>query len=175
MQIPLTGTGFNNTAPNITNIQISGPPVVYQQLSVSYDFADPDGDTEGETEFQWVQIINNQPVDIEDATEQTYTIDIADIGWQLACRVTPKDQYGMPGTPVFSNYTLPIEELPPPQNLTANVTAPNTVTLHWKSQITLITVDLLVYRIFRNSFILNNVDECKYLGICRYRNSRWNL
>ncbi|MDD2250060.1 MAG: T9SS type A sorting domain-containing protein [Candidatus Cloacimonetes bacterium] len=157
VQIPLTGTGFNNTAPNITNIQISGPPVVYQQLSVSYDFADPDGDTEGETEFQWVQIINNQPVDIEDATEQTYTIDIADIGWQLACRVTPKDQYGMPGTPVFSNYTLPIEELPPPQNLTATVTAPNTVTLHWEKPNHFDNRGFVGYRIFRNSFILNNV------------------
>ncbi|MEN6444718.1 MAG: T9SS type A sorting domain-containing protein [Candidatus Cloacimonas sp.] len=157
VQIPLTGTGFNNAAPVANNVHLDGPPVIYQTLTANYEFSDPDGNTEGATQFQWMQMINNQPVPIENATGQTYTIAIADLGWSLACRVTPVDQYGMPGTAVLSAPTLPIEELPYPQNFTGTLVPPNSIRLQWAKPNHFDNRGFIGYCLVRNNSVLQNI------------------
>ena len=168
VQIPLTGTGFNNAPPVAANLIIAGPPVVYQGITVLYDFSDPDGDAEGTTQFQWMQMFNNQPVIIPNATQQTYTIQPEDLDYPIACQITPFDQHGMAGTPVLSSPTIPIEDLPAPQNLTGTFTPPNTVTLHWQKPIHYQGKAFSGYRIFRDGSTLYNLmnpDSLSYTDI----------
>jgi hypothetical protein len=168
VQIPLTGTGFNNAPPVAANLIIAGPPVVYQGITVLYDFSDPDGDAEGTTQFQWMQMFNNQPVIIPNATQQTYTIQPEDLDYSIACQITPFDQHGMAGTPVLSSPTIPIEDLPAPQNLTGTFTPPNTVTLHWQKPIHYQGKAFSGYRIFRDGSTLYNLmnpDSLSYTDI----------
>jgi len=168
VQIPLTGTGFNNAPPVAANLIIAGPPVVYQGITVLYDFSDPDGDAEGTTQFQWMQMFNNQPVIIPNATQQTYTIQPEDLDYPIACQITPFDQHGMAGTPVLSSPTIPIEDLPAPQNLTGTLTPPNTVTLHWQKPIHYQGKAFSGYRIFRDGSTLYNLmnpDSLSYTDI----------
>jgi len=51
--IPLNGAGFINAAPTVTNAMVVGPPVIYQDISASYECNDADGDTECISDFHW--------------------------------------------------------------------------------------------------------------------------
>jgi len=155
--IPMSGTGFNNLPPQVTNVTVTGPPVIYQPLTVVYDFSDPDQNTEGNSQYQWMRIISNTPNPIDGATAAEYTTQVEDLGWQLACQVTPRDQHGMPGTPVLSAYSLPIAELPAPRNLTGYVEPPNNVVLNWQKPLYFDNRGFIGYRIFRNGTTLTNI------------------
>lgn len=157
VSINLSGSGFNNAAPSITDPIISGPPVIYQELTASYDFSDPDSDAEGTSLFQWMRIINNNPEAIDGAHQSVYVVQPEDLGWRLAYQVTPVDEHGMPGTPVLSSYSLPIEELPAPRNLTGSVSPPNNVVLNWMKPMYFDNRGFIGYRIFRDGTILANV------------------
>lgn len=157
VSINLSGSGFNNAAPSITDPIISGPPVIYQELTASYDFSDPDSDAEGTSLFQWMRIINNIPEAIDGAHQPVYVVQPEDLGWRLAYQVTPVDEHGMPGTPVLSSYSLPIEELPAPRNLTGSVSPPNNVVLNWMKPMYFDNRGFIGYRIFRDGTILANV------------------
>lgn len=117
--VNLSGTGYSNTAPTVTNLVVAGPPVLYQPQSASYEFVDADGNTEGNSTFQWFRIEAGTPLPIANANEEVYRAVGVDLGFPIAVQVTPIDQHGMAGTPVMSPPTLPIEVLPPPQNLQA--------------------------------------------------------
>lgn len=161
--IPLTGTGFNNAPPSVSEAHIVGPPVIFQDLTAVYMFSDPDGNTEGSSDFQWMRIVNNIPEVIAGATSSVYNVAIEDLGWRLAYQVTPRDQFGMPGTPVLSAYTLPIEDLQSPQNLTGQLTPPNTVTLNWQKPMYFDTRGFIGYRLYRNGSTLTNIMDVNIL------------
>ncbi|HQP33165.1 MAG TPA: T9SS type A sorting domain-containing protein, partial [Candidatus Cloacimonas sp.] len=168
VQIPLTGTGFNNAPPVASNLIIAGPPVIYQGLSVLYDFSDPDGNLEGNSQFQWMRMFNDQPLVIPNAVQQTYILQPEDMDYPIACQVTPVDQYGLAGTPVLSSPTIPIEDLPAPQNLTGTLTPPNTVTLHWEKPIHYQGKVFSGYKIYRDEAVLYNLmnpDSLSYVDL----------
>ena len=157
--VALSGLGFMNTPPIVNNVVVSGPPVIFQNLSVSYTFSDPDNDAEGTSRFQWMRFMGPTPTPIPDATQDTYYVQVEDMGWQLACQVTPLDEWGMLGTPVMSNQTLAILELPEPRNLTGAYTQPRTVNLAWQAPLYFDGRGLIGYRIFRNGATHANVMD----------------
>lgn len=157
--IPLSGTGFLNAAPTATNVAVTGPPVLYQEQTASYDFNDTDGNDEGESLYQWFRIVNDQPEAIAGGDQLTYSAVIEDLGFPLAFQVTPVDQHGMPGTAVMSAYTLPIDVLPPPQNLQATITPPSTVTLTWEHPEYFDGKGLVGYRLYRNGLTISTITN----------------
>ncbi len=76
-------TGFNPSEAK--NLVISGPKRVDSILTLDYEYFDSDGDLEGVSEFQWFR--NNIP--ILNATDQSYTITVADSGQIIKVSVTP--------------------------------------------------------------------------------------
>jgi len=95
-------------------------------------------------------MINSTPTPIDNATAQVYNTQVEDLGWQLACQVTPCDQWGMLGTPVLSSLTQEIVDLPAPRNLTGSLTLPSTVMLTWQRPEYFDTRGFIGYRIYRN-------------------------
>lgn len=159
ISIPLAGTGFMNAAPTATDVTVSGPPVINQELTAAYSFNDADGNTEGSSILQWFRIVNNTPQAIGEANQLIYSAAVEDLGFPLAFQVTPVDQHGMPGTAVMSAYTIPIEELPAPQNLQATVTPPSTVTLTWERPEHFEGKGLVGYRLFRNGLTISTITN----------------
>ncbi len=157
--IPLSGTGFINAAPTATNVVISGPPVINQEMTAAYSFNDADGNTEGSSILQWYRIVNNTPQAIAAANQLVYSPVAEDLGFPLGFQVTPVDQHGMPGTAVMSPYTIPIEELPPPQNLQAVVVPPNTVNLTWERPEHFDGKGLVGYRLYRNGLSISTITN----------------
>ncbi|MDD4223602.1 MAG: FlgD immunoglobulin-like domain containing protein [Candidatus Cloacimonetes bacterium] len=157
--IPLSGTGFVNAAPTATNVVVTGPPVLYQEQTASYQFNDGDGNTEGSSVYQWFRIVNNTPQAIAGADQLVYSAVEEDLGFPIAFQVTPVDQHGMPGTPVMSEYTIPIEVLPPPQNLQATVTPPSTVNLSWERPEHFDGKGLVGYRLYRNGLTISTITN----------------
>ncbi len=159
LSLPLSGTGFSNAAPTATNVLISGPPVLYQEQAASYEFSDADGNSEGSSVYQWCRIVDNQTQAIAGADQLIYSAVEADLGFSLAFRVTPVDQHGMSGTPIISAYTLPIEELPPPRNLQAALTPPNTVNLTWERPEHFAGKGMSGYRLYRNGLNIYTITN----------------
>ncbi len=159
ISIPLSGTGFFNVAPTATNVLISGPPVLFQEQTASYEFSDADGNSEGSSVYQWYRIVNSQPQAIAGADQLTYSAVEEDLGFPIAFKVTPVDQHGMSGTPVMSAYTLPIEELPPPRNLQAVLTPPNTVALAWERPEHFAGKGMVGYRLYRNGLNISTITN----------------
>ena len=158
INIPLSGTGFINHEPTVSNVVITGPPVIYQQLTASYTFFDVDGDAEGASVYQWFRIIG-QPQAIEGANQLTYTPTEADLNIPLGFKVVPVDEHGMNGVPVMSAFTIPIQELPPPRNLHGTYIPPNTVQLTWEPPLYFDVKGLVGYRVFRNDLPISTITN----------------
>lgn len=157
--IPVTGTGFFNTAPAVSDVVWSGYPILTCVLTASYNYTDADSDAEGSSILQWYRITNNVPTPITDANELTYRITQADLGSQIAFKVTPLDVHSMPGTSVMSDPTPLIDVLPTPQNLTAQILNDNIdVELNWEPPIPF-NRDFLGYRVFRNGLNINTINN----------------
>ena len=163
INIPLTGTGFLNHAPTATNVVITGPPVIYQQLTASYTFSDIDGDEEGSSIYQWYRVIG-QPHPIEGANQLTYTPTEEDLNIPLGFRVVPVDEHGMNGIPVMSAFTIPIQELPPPRNLHGTYIPPNTVQLTWEPPLYFDVKGLVGYRLFRDELPISTITNPSILS-----------
>lgn len=159
LNVSLAGTGYANAAPTVANLMVTGPPVLYQQQSASYDFIDPDGDTEGASAYQWFRYENGVPQAIANATEMFYRALNEDLGFPIAVQVTPVDQNGMAGTPVMSPLTLPIEVLPPPQNLQATFIPPATVELTWEHPEHFDGRGLAGYHVFRDGSDIQTIPS----------------
>ena len=159
ISIPLSGTGFFNAAPTATNVVITGPPVWNQELTATYDFNDADGNSEGNSSYQWYRMMNNQPEEIAGADGVKYITTELDLGWPLAVKVTPVDQHGMAGIPVMSSNTIPIEELPPPRNLQAEITPPHNVVLTWDPPQHFGGKGLVGYRVFRDGTAITTITS----------------
>ncbi len=157
INIPMSGLGFFNAAPSVSNATVGGVPVVSMILTADYTFTDPDANTEGTSLYQWYRISAiPEPVLIQGATAATYHLVAADIGNAVAYQVTPVDQHGMAGTPVMSNPSAIIDILPTPQNFAAQVEDDHDVVLTWEAPIHF-SRNFLGYRIFRNGMIINNI------------------
>ena len=157
--IPLTGTGFTNEAPVATGVVVSGHPVIHQQLTGEYVFTDADSDTEGSSIYKWYRIVDSSPVLINGANEINYTPVEADIDHELVFEVTPVDEHDMPGTPVSSDPTPTIIDLPAPQNLTGTLNLPDTVVLTWEPPQYYGGRGFVGYRLFRNGLSISTLTN----------------
>ncbi len=157
--IPVTGTGFYNTAPVVSDVAWTGYPVLTCLLTATYTYTDADSDDEGSSIYQWYRITNNVPAPIADANALTYRITQADLGSQIAFQITPLDIHSMPGTPMMSDYTPVIDVLPVPQNLTAAILNDNIdIQLNWQPPLPF-NRDFLGYRVFRNGLNINTINN----------------
>lgn len=157
--VPLSGTGFVDQAPVATGVQVSGPPVIYQTLTGAYTFTDPDSDNEGTSVLKWYKVINTTPTLIAGANTSTYTIQDTDLGLPIIFEVTPYDEHGMPGPAVQSAPTLAILELPPPQNLAAQLNPPDTVVLTWQRPQYFEGRGFVGYRLYRDGLNISTITN----------------
>lgn len=156
INIPLSGTGFNNAAPTATAVMVTGRPVLHQPLTGSYTFTDPDTDTEGTSTFKWYRLMNSVPTLITGAEASTYNPIDLDIGFPLAFEVTPFDQHGFAGIPAMSSPTEPIIALPAPQNFAGVLNAPDVV-LTWERPQYYETRGFVGYRLYRNGLTISTI------------------
>lgn len=161
LSITLSGTGFANVPPVATNVQLMGAPVVFQNLLGSYVFSDGDGNTEGDSIRKWYRKLGDgTPQLINGANEDGYSITEEDLGYQIAYEITPVDEHGAAGASVMSEYTIPIEELPAPQNLAAEILPPSNVKLTWERPAHFGGAKAFVgYRIFRNGLNISTITN----------------
>jgi hypothetical protein len=157
--IVLSGNAFFNSAPSVSNLVASGVPVHFQTLSSSYVFSDPESHNEGATTFQWLRLANDVYTPINGAVSNSYQIVAADVGYQLAVEVTPRDEHGFVGNTVRSAPTAVVIALPAPQNFQASVELPSNVMLTWERPQYFETRNLLGYKIFRNDLNIANITN----------------
>nr|MDK2850662.1 hypothetical protein [Candidatus Cloacimonadota bacterium] len=155
--IPLSGYAFINIPPIAENVSVFGPPVYLQPIAGTYSFSDEDGDEEGSTIMSWHRWVDGNPIEIDNANQITYTIQQADIGYQISFGVTPKDIHGMPGELVLSEPTDVIINLPAPRNFNGELIPPNTVSLSWEPPQYFDGRTFLGYRIFRNGLLISTI------------------
>ena len=108
--------GTPNTAPTVTNVQISGTAAYGQTLTGSYTYSDIDSDAEGTSTFKWYRANDASgtgATEISGATSQTYTLTSADATKYICFEVTPVASAGAsPGTAVKSAYVGAVAQLP---------------------------------------------------------------
>jgi len=157
--ITISGTGFFDSAPTATNVNITGIPVITTQLTGSYHFDDAEMDTEGNTIKQWYRIqgTNNTPID--GATGLTYRITQNDLDYAIGFQVTPVDQWGMVGTAVMSTPTAVIGALPAPQNLTCQVQNSSNVFLDWDPPQFFNLRDFVAYKVYRDDLNVQTITN----------------
>jgi hypothetical protein len=163
LEIALNAYAFVNAAPIAEDVMISGPPVLYQDITGTYTYSDPDGDSEGSSQYQWYRQINGVNQAINNANEITYRIQMDDYDLHLVFGVTPLDEHGMPGTTVFSSPTEPIVGLPIPQSFEGELIPPNTVVLTWQKPMHFDTRGFVGYRIYRNDLLISTITNVNTL------------
>lgn len=161
--IPMTGYAFVNVAPIAQDVALYGAPVYLQSLVGDYTFSDADGDAEGETTYKWFRIVNGNAVAINGADQITYTVQEADIGNPIAFGVIPMDVHGMPGEMAMSAPTVPIVNLPAPQNFAGVLLPPNTVRLTWERPL-YFDRGFVGYRLFRNGLLISTITNTNVLS-----------
>ncbi|MFD1403808.1 LamG-like jellyroll fold domain-containing protein [Robinsoniella peoriensis] len=94
-QVPqaVTGGVINLSA------KLGNEPHVKGMLEVDYEFNDPDGDSEGDTKYQWYasDTIDGEYAPIEGIRTRTVILLDQYVGKYLKCEVTPADCYGNVG------------------------------------------------------------------------------
>jgi len=106
-----TFTVGSNSAPNASNVTISGVAAVGQTLIGDYDYADANGDLEGTSTFRWLSCstMTGTYEAIVGATSLTYILQTTDAGKYVKFEVTPVAQTGTTqGTAVQSSAVGPI-------------------------------------------------------------------
>ncbi len=99
--------------PLASNVSISGDLEVGEELTGSYDYSDPQSDSESGTTFKWYRSDDSEATnktEIAGATSTTYTTVEADENKYLSFEVTPGDGTNT-GTAVESDLSGPIEPL----------------------------------------------------------------
>ncbi|MGQ7889784.1 S-layer homology domain-containing protein [Paenibacillus sp. WC2504] len=93
-----------NTAPTASSVTIAEIAQVGVQLTGTYTFTDADDeDTEGTSTYRWLSSSDGTTyIPIAGATSTTYSPVAGDQGNTIKFEVTPKDNYGLAGTPVLS-------------------------------------------------------------------------
>lgn len=161
--IEVSGSSFLNEPPSVENVVVLGAPIAYEVLTASYDFIDPDNDPEGDTELAWYIFSGNQHYPLDDHHGPTYNVQSHDIGLQIAFSVTPYDIHGMPGETVFSQPSAVIQNIPPPENLAAEVERPNTVILTWEKPSAYSDRAFVGYKLFRNGLNISTITNTNTL------------
>ena len=178
LTIPLAGHAFVNASPIVADVCVTGPPVVLQTITGSYVFSDPDGDNEGTSLYQWYKVVNDANQLIVGADQITYTIAANEINKRFVFKVTPVDQYGMAGTPVYSEPSPAVISLPAPQNFAGYVEAPNTAVLTWQKPMYFDNRGFVGYRLYRNDLVIADIpnpdvltyrDEGLAMGVYEYK------
>lgn len=159
IDVMLSGTAFSNTPPVVNNVSTTGIPVLYQSLTGTYSFSDPEGHIEGSSVLSWVRIVNGTPTDIAGANAATYQITEADVGNSVAYKVTPVDYYGLAGTPVMSSPTATIIPLPYPQNFTAVLNPPDNVVCNWQRPQYFDGRGFIGYRLYRDGLNIQTIPN----------------
>ncbi|MDD7913916.1 T9SS type A sorting domain-containing protein [Polaribacter ponticola] len=102
-----------NTAPTVTNVQISGTLTEAEVLTASYEYSDFDADVEAGSTYKWYvseDATGTNKIAITDAITQTYTLTTEDVGKYISFEVTPNDGTEF-GTSVESELQGPVEAL----------------------------------------------------------------
>ncbi|KYG71348.1 putative secreted protein (Por secretion system target) [Roseivirga ehrenbergii] len=93
--LPATDETYTISNPPVaSNVAITGTLNVGQQLTGTYDFSDPQSDTESGSIFKWYRADNASGTNkaaIAEATTKTYTLVLADAGKFISFEVTPSD------------------------------------------------------------------------------------
>lgn len=159
----LNGSAFNNTSPSVSALAMSGPPVLYQTLTASYTYSDPENHAEGTSLYQWYRV-NETSTPITGANGLSYQITSDDIGSQIKFEVTPYDIHGLAGTAVSSTLSPVVIPLPVPQNFTATVEAPSNVLCTWQRPQYFESKGLLGYKLLRNDQPIATITDANTLS-----------
>ncbi|RZL03724.1 MAG: hypothetical protein EOO89_28335, partial [Pedobacter sp.] len=100
-----------NTAPTVSNVEISGLPTTGAELAGSYDYADAENDVDAST-FKWYTATDasgTNATPIVGATSQNYTLTNAELGKYIRFGVQAASATGTtPGVEVFSSWIGPV-------------------------------------------------------------------
>jgi len=90
------------SAPSVSNLSVTGIPAYGRVVEASYVFEDADGDSEGESIYQWyiADSEGGSYAEIEGATRKVYPVKTSDTGKYLKYSVTPVDILGTAGEAV---------------------------------------------------------------------------
>mgnify|MGYP000971739759 FL=1 len=161
--IILNGYAFNNTSPSVSELLVSGPPVLHQTLTASYTYADPENHPEGTSMYQWFRV-NGNATPIQGATGLSYQLTEADIDSNIYFKVIPYDIHGLAGTEVLSTPTQAVIPLPAPQNFTAIVEEPSNVICTWQRPQYFESKSLLGYKLLRNDLTIATITDANTLS-----------
>ncbi len=89
VESPMAGVLIRNSKPSLTNITLEGGTSSFDNITVSYDFLDPDNDTESGTVIIWQVIRGGQPVSVPPGKILPSNFIIA--GDLVYCIITPSD------------------------------------------------------------------------------------
>ena len=94
--VKVTSTPFGkvNSAPYATSVAIIGVPALGNTLTGTYQFNDPDGDSQGTSIFRWYR----DNVTIAGETNNTLLLTNDDVGSRIHFEVTPVSLTGYPNT-----------------------------------------------------------------------------
>lgn len=87
------------TAPEVSNLVMNGSENVGEVLSITYDYADADGDEEGDSEYQWYRAdsaAGANEVAVEGATGTQYQLTKEDEDKYIRFEITPVSKTGTP-------------------------------------------------------------------------------
>ncbi|MBN2612810.1 MAG: T9SS type A sorting domain-containing protein, partial [Bacteroidales bacterium] len=94
-----------NDAPSVQNVMTSGSKTIFSILNGIYNYIDPEGDTEGSSEFGWFRALNElgeNPVKI--ASSKQYRLQFSEGGKWIGFTVRPKDvKNALSDTNFYSN------------------------------------------------------------------------
>ncbi len=95
-----------NEPPIINNIIIPVNDTIDAEITPTYDFDDPDGDTEGEHEYQWYRSATGTlpGTAISGAIAASYTTTDEDGGQYIRVEIIPYDEHELAGEPETSNW-----------------------------------------------------------------------
>ncbi|WEK54740.1 MAG: S-layer homology domain-containing protein [Candidatus Cohnella colombiensis] len=121
---------YNNAAPTVSSVTVTGTAQVGEHLTGSYTYNDSDSDLEGISVFKWYRAddaAGTNKTAIAGATGTTYTLMAADLGKRISFEVKPVAQTGITtGTAVESSRTsavIPAEAAPVASNVAVTGTA----------------------------------------------------
>lgn len=98
---PISFTGLENQRPGAVNPAFSQQSYqTGETVSISYDFEDPDGDSEGETLYRWNYAGSGKTVITPEPSIEAEQTGV------LTCQIYPVDQYGTPGNPVSAETVI---------------------------------------------------------------------
>lgn len=170
--------------PVATDVEIAGTPNEGETLTGSYTFNDPDGDAEGDSEYQWWEATDasgSGALKLIGQTSETYTVETGMVGKFVAFEVTPVSATGgadyLVGEPAVSAW---MEIVEPTNGLDASLAEsismyPNPVkdvlTITNAAEIKSVSVIDLTGKVILN--LENNMDDEIKLPVSELKNGMY--